>query len=92
VGGISPGRTVSRGADLYDATARVPFESVMARWLAAISALILSRAAPTLPTSCSRAWRCRRLELAVRIALGSGARVMRLLALEGLLLAGVRHC
>jgi predicted permease len=67
---------------------REPIEGTLARWLAAVTAIILlitfANVVNLLLVRIAR----RRRELAIRVSLGAGrARVMRLIAVEGVLLA-----
>ena len=72
----------------YDDTARESFETAMARWLTAISAIILVISCANVANLQLARLARRRRELGVRVALGSGrGRVLRLLLLEALLLA-----
>jgi predicted permease len=76
------------GSIRLDDRAREPLGATMARWLAVVSAMILLvTLANVVNLLLVRVLR-RRRELAIRVALGSGrGRVIRLLALEGVLLA-----
>jgi predicted permease len=67
---------------------RLPVEATLARWLAAVTLLILLITFANVVNLLLARVARRRRELAVRISLGAGrARVMRLIAAEGLLLA-----
>jgi putative ABC transport system permease protein len=72
----------------FDDTAREPVQATIALWMAGVAAVILLIACANVVNllTVRLAWRQR--ELAVRSALGSGrGRVMRMVALEGLMLA-----
>ena len=79
---------ISAGPIRFDDTGREPFEVTMARWLTGISLVILFVALGNVVNLLLARSARRRRELAVRVALGSGrARLIRLLSLEGGLLA-----
>jgi len=72
----------------YDETARPSLESVLAGWLGAISVIILLITSANLVNLQLARLARRQQELGVRVALGAGrGRVVRLLILEGVLLA-----
>lgn len=72
----------------YGDSASEPVETTMARWLASVAAIILLITFANVVNLLLVRLARRRRELAIRVALGSGrGRVMRLLALEGALLA-----
>jgi predicted permease len=72
----------------FDDSGREPFEATMARWLTAISLVILVVAFGNVINLLLARSARRRRELAIRAALGSGrARLLRLVALEGVLLS-----
>lgn len=72
----------------YGATARETTEATVARWMAGVSAAILLITLANVVNLLLVRQAKRRRELAIRMALGSGHfRVVRLLALEGILLA-----
>ncbi|MES2304283.1 MAG: ABC transporter permease [Gemmatimonadota bacterium] len=73
----------------FDDTARPALESVLARWLGAISLIILLITCANLVNLQLARLARRQQELGIRVALGAGrSRVVRLLVLEGMLLAG----
>lgn len=72
----------------YDETAHPSMESVLARWLGAISFIILLITCANLVNLQLARLARRHQELGIRVALGAGrGRVVRLLVLEGMLLA-----
>lgn len=74
----------------YNDQARPALESVLAGWLAAISLIVLLIACANVVNLQLARLARRRQELGIRVALGAGrGRVVRLLALEGLLLSVV---
>jgi len=80
--------TLHAGSIRLDVDGREPFEATMAGWLAGIAAAILLVALGNVVNLLLGRLARRRGELAVRVALGSGLRrLLRLVALEGILLA-----
>jgi predicted permease len=75
--------SLDRGVD-----GRVPLETTLARWIACVTLIILLITCANIVNLLLVRVARRRRELAIRISLGAGrARVMRLIAVEGVLLA-----